>query len=285
MDRRATIAALVRCPDCHGILAHESDGFTCRACHLNFQDHEGVPILVKGMMILPSDESMENRFKNFFKQWPGLYRVLFTVVGPALLTGLTSKKFAARFGPATKILHAGSGTLKIGDHAINVDVFPLTGVDVAADLRALPFADNSFDAATSEQVLEHVPQPWKAAAEIERVVKPGGQIHLALPFIFPWHPSPSDYTRWTFEGMADLFPHCTVVEKGIAAGPCSAFTAFMAAFLATILSFGIRPLQGILQYVFLVLLIPVKLLDLIFARFPGAELCSAELWVVLRKEK
>src|SRR3989344_593584 len=234
--------------------------------------------------LLPSPKPMDhgNAFKNYCKKWPRLYNALFYIVGPALLTGLTSKKFVRRFTKGEKILHAGSGTKVLGKNCTNVDMLALPGVDVVADLTALPFGDDSFDAATSEQVFEHLENPTKAASELMRVVKPGGLIHIATPFLYPWHPSTSDYSRWTCEGLASLFPECAVVEKGVLAGPFSAFSAFIASFLATIFSFGSRTLQGILQYFFLILLIPVKLLDIVFARFPNAELCAAAVYVVVR---
>jgi len=43
-----------------------------------------------------------------------------------------------------------------------------------ADAQALPFPDNSFDAATMALVIVFVPDPLKAARELARVVRPGG---------------------------------------------------------------------------------------------------------------
>jgi SAM-dependent methyltransferase len=48
-----------------------------------------------------------------------------------------------------------------------------------ADAQALPFADGSFDAVFSINVLEHVPDPERLAAEAARVLRPGG-LMLAL---------------------------------------------------------------------------------------------------------
>jgi SAM-dependent methyltransferase len=45
----------------------------------------------------------------------------------------------------------------------------------------LPFADESFDAVISYDVLEHVVDPFGALAEIARVLKPGGRAWLVLP--------------------------------------------------------------------------------------------------------
>ncbi len=225
----------------------------------------------------------ENGFKDFFKRWPGLYAALVWLVGPSFFTGLTPKKFIATFKPAGTTLHAGSGTRILPGDCLNIDLFPFPGVDALADLEALPFRDGAFAAATCDQVLEHVPRPNAVAAELQRVVKAGGLIHVASPFVFPWHPSPLDYTRWTQEGLVALFPDCELVEKGVMCGPCSAMTALLAAFFATLLCFGSRGLQSVLQYVFLVVFAPVKFFDVLMARIPGAELCSANFYVVVRK--
>jgi SAM-dependent methyltransferase len=45
-----------------------------------------------------------------------------------------------------------------------------------ADAQALPFADNSFDAATMALVIVFIPDPGKAARELARVVRPGGAV-------------------------------------------------------------------------------------------------------------
>lgn len=45
-----------------------------------------------------------------------------------------------------------------------------------ADATQLPFADDSFDAVISTQVLEYVPDVTAAIAEIHRVLRPGGRI-------------------------------------------------------------------------------------------------------------
>lgn len=67
---------------------------------------------------------------------------------------------------------------------------------VWADATALPFDDDSFDAATISYGLRNVSDPKRALAEMTRVVKPGGRIVIAE---FS-HPSPAfiewGYTRY-----------------------------------------------------------------------------------------
>jgi SAM-dependent methyltransferase len=62
---------------------------------------------------------------------------------------------------------------------------------VAGSATAMPLADNEFDAAWTIWVLEHVPDPENALAEMRRVVKPGGLLYL-LP---TW-----DCTPWAAQG-------------------------------------------------------------------------------------
>jgi SAM-dependent methyltransferase len=52
---------------------------------------------------------------------------------------------------------------------------------VQGDALALPFEDDSFDAALFVGALHHVPDPLKALQEAFRVVKPGGRLFAAEP--------------------------------------------------------------------------------------------------------
>lgn len=52
---------------------------------------------------------------------------------------------------------------------------------------ALPIADQSFDVCYSSNVLEHVPDPGRMAAEMVRVTRPGGIVFLSWTTWFsPW---------------------------------------------------------------------------------------------------
>lgn len=53
------------------------------------------------------------------------------------------------------------------------------------DLQSLSFADGAFDLVLSSDVMEHMPEPYRAHAEIFRVLKPGGRHIFTVPF-YPW---------------------------------------------------------------------------------------------------
>jgi SAM-dependent methyltransferase len=76
--------------------------------------------------------------------------------------------------------------------------------DVAADVVDLPFAGDAFDAIVCLEVLEYVWQPARALSEIARVVKPGGAVILATPFLHRAD-APTDSWRFTEPALRRLF--------------------------------------------------------------------------------
>jgi len=99
----------------------------------------------------------------------------------------------------------------------NLDIetsdIPNTIVADITDCRdAIP--DASFDLVVSSDVFEHLDRPWLAAAEIARILKPGG---LAITHtLFSWrsHPLPIDYWRFSKECLEFLFADLECLETG-----------------------------------------------------------------------
>jgi ubiquinone/menaquinone biosynthesis C-methylase UbiE len=103
------------------------------------------------------------------------------------------------------------------DRILSVDIDPSRKPDQVADacdMRA--FGDGGFDAVIMMEVLEHIPTPHKAIAEIRRVLKPEGKLILSVPFIFPIHDLPHDHFRFTRFGLKSLlsdFKNVEIKEK------------------------------------------------------------------------
>lgn len=89
---------------------------------------------------------------------------------------------------------------------------------VRGSADGLPFRDNSFDAVVSFAVFEHLRDPDRSLAEIRRVLRPGGLLLLGTHGVYPYHPTPSDYTRWTRQGLAELVGRHLEVEAVAPAG-------------------------------------------------------------------
>lgn len=71
--------------------------------------------------------------------------------------------------------------------------------------QPLPFADASFDAVICFNTLEHIYDVMGVVNELYRVVKPGGQVHVIVPFMFRIHGHPDDYTRATPSWWRETF--------------------------------------------------------------------------------
>ncbi len=85
--------------------------------------------------------------------------------------------------------------------------------------QALPIANNSVDTVLLLDVLEHLPCPEKCLQEIQRVLKPGGQALIKVPFLYPLHDEPLDFQRWTQYGLQQLATqHGLVIKETTAWG-------------------------------------------------------------------
>ena len=109
---------------------------------------------------------------------------------------------------------------------INFEIVPYPTTDVIGASEFLPFADESFDLVISVAVLEHVRDPFAAARELQRVLKRGGRIFAAVPFLQPYHAYPDHYYNMTSGGLRNLFRDLEVesLDVPMSGGPIYALT-------------------------------------------------------------
>ena len=84
---------------------------------------------------------------------------------------------------------------------ITVNIEPEACPDILADITSLPLPDSSANIALMCETLEHVQDPIKALKEANRILMPGGILIGSVPFLYPVHADPSDYRRWTADGL------------------------------------------------------------------------------------
>lgn len=82
----------------------------------------------------------------------------------------------------------------------------------------LPAADGEFDAVLVLDVLEHLADPARVLAELHRVVKPGGALHLQVPCegdalsVWRWLPPPARYWKRDLGGHVQRFRRAELVQ-------------------------------------------------------------------------
>jgi len=151
-----------------------------------------------------------------------------TLVARATAEAIEPLLDAAGVGAGTRVLDVGCGLGALAAAAAARGAQP-TGVDLASgmldaarrrhpeiafvlgDAEALPFADASFDAVAAAFVVNHVPDPERAAAELARVARPGGRVAAAM-----WGP-PDEVALLGLPGAAAVA--AGLDDRAIPAGP------------------------------------------------------------------
>jgi len=227
--------------------------------------------------------NQRGQLRDFFKQWPAFYYFVALVFGPLFFCGLSGKNFLKKYPKEGNSLNLGSGPQQLGAGVKSVDIQAFPGVDVVASLESLPFEHGSIARIVCDNVLEHIRVPTMAVKEIHRILENGGVAYISTPFLYPFHDSPGDFTRWTEQGLRGLLEEFEFIELGMRAGPFSALTVYMCYLFATIFSFGSSRLYELLVNLSMFLFVPIKLLDIVFNYWPQSIRMAAALYCVVRK--
>ncbi len=103
-----------------------------------------------------------------------------------------------------------------------MDPIPDFSPDIVGDIHHMPFPDNALEAIVCESVLEHVEDPVRAAAELLRVLKPGGYCYAYVPFLYYYHAEKSyykDYWRFSEDAIRFIFRGFSSLELVATRGP------------------------------------------------------------------
>jgi SAM-dependent methyltransferase len=132
-----------------------------------------------------------------------------------------AEQVVARFPSSALIVDLGAGGRKIAPHVKTVDFIRFPGTDYVSDVTATPFADGTVDLVIATGLLEHVEDDRKLIGEIRRILKPGGQVYIEIPFLQQYHDDPIDCRRLTQSGLALLLKQqgFKTIDSGTHIGP------------------------------------------------------------------
>lgn len=196
LEKRSRILPLVVCPVCKGELERLPNGLHCASCRnvyaiegnaLDFltEDMRRAYDVVEAEEI--SDWDYDQEVFDLMRSRPG---GIFLDCGAGL-----RRKFYADI--------------------VNFEITDYASTDVLGVAERLPFRAESFDGVICVAVLEHVKDPFGVARELQRVLKPGGFLYCAVPFLQPLHAFPHHYYNMTQDGLCNLFPDLTIEQKWV----------------------------------------------------------------------
>lgn len=140
-----------------------------------------------------------------FRRWRELARSPYSVLRSLEYERLRGLRIAGR------ILDLGGGQhnsyyglLDVRGRIDSINLSPSMRPAIVADLNGpLPIRDGCYDAVISLNTFEHLTCDELAVAEALRILRPGGEFHFIVPFLYPVHASPSDYHRHTAQWWLD----------------------------------------------------------------------------------
>ena len=204
---------------------------------------------------------------------------------PAFRWNRAVKRKIYELGAEAKILDLGSGNDRRAPNVITLEIEANSNVDIVGDGHQLPFHDNVFDAIINEAVLEHVLEPKQIVDEIYRVLKPGGYVCAAVPFLQGFHASPHDYQRYTVPGFNHLFSAFIKIESGACAGPTASLHWIFREYVGLMLSFGNLLAAKIISLIIGWLTFPIILIDYILMINKHSHILASAVYFVGQKEK
>lgn len=191
----------------------------------------------------------------------------------------------ARLPEAGRGLNVGSGRTDLDRRLVNIDIAEGPGVRVRGSGLLLPFRSQSFDLVLSQEAVEHMSDPFTALDEMARVLRSGGYLYLQVPFTIGYHPGPTDFWRFTREGITELVQRTGLQIEAveISVGGATGAYRILVEFTACLVAAVFRPTYKIVKAAAALALFPIKWLDGVVARSGQADRVAGGYFVVARK--
>jgi SAM-dependent methyltransferase len=125
-------------------------------------------------------------------------------------------------GPVLNLSAGGSS--RWYPHVVEAEASIFRNTDLVADAHALPFQDECFELVLAMNAFEHYANPAAVAAEIYRVLRPGGRIFLHTAFLQPLHEPPFHFYNCTKYGLARWFQEFRTLELSVSENFSPGFT-------------------------------------------------------------
>lgn len=231
----AELVPILQCPGSGSNLQSDPSGIMSQNGGEPYLAVRGKPVLVDfGKSLLNREQFLSSQGESVVTRtreawWLPVYRAI-VHPAPTITVGniLRLIELGRELSPTPRVLVVGGGTIGQGAEALytrpdvgvaSFDIYESPNVQFIADAHDLPIKDEVFDAVVIQAVMEHVLQPERVAAEIYRVLKPGGVVYAETPFMQQVHEGPYDFTRFTESGHRWLFRQFERVDSSVLTGP------------------------------------------------------------------
>jgi SAM-dependent methyltransferase len=187
-----------------------------------------------------------------------------------------------------RILDLGAGGRRIAPNVIGVDFIPFPHTRLVADVQRLPVREGAVDLVFATGLLEHVEDEKAVLLEIRRVLRPGGIVHVELPFLQQYHEDPIDCRRLTVDGLEREMKRLGLetVNSGFHIGPTVTVTTLLAYYGALLFegrSLAARAVSTGVFWILSVLFFPFKFVDRWLRRKRSAHRLAFGVFCTSRK--
>jgi hypothetical protein len=271
---------ILECTKCGSSLRHVDAALVCQACNAAFPVRNGKIYFE----VPPEHETDAAGLKERLKTLLGQkYNLMVDLVAP--IFPFNARKIVVEYvNPANNaVVDLGAGARRIHPDIITLDLFDYETVDIICGLDRLPFAPNSVDGFVSLSVIEHLADPFALVESLHRASRAGAIGIHHVPFLYHFHESPRDFTRFTHMGLSLLFKKWKTIRVFNTSGPVSLMMLLGIEITSSLVSFGNSRVKELLYLALCGLTFPLKILDWPFRNRTSAFSYAPSFCIVVEK--